>query len=334
MKSEPNNKKILSIVIPCFNEEQVITEMLNRLNNLCDNILDLDIEIIFVDDGSKDNTLELLKSFAEKDNKIKIISFARNFGHQIAVTAGIDASLGDAVVLIDADLQDPPELIHEMIGKWKEGYDVVYATRSERAGESKFKIASAHVFYRLLNRISDIPIPLDTGDFRLMSRKIVNTLRAMPERDRFIRGMVSWSGFKQTSLPYKRDVRFAGQTKYPIKKMISFAFDGIISFSIKPLRIATSFGIISAFAALVGILLTLYQKIFTDTWVEGWTSIIITILFLGGIQLICMGLIGEYIGRIYKEIKKRPHYIVDEYIGYTEENPKFSRSPIVRKIKK
>jgi dolichol-phosphate mannosyltransferase len=241
MSSNIESKKLLSIVVPCFNEEEVISETFKRLNNFSKQLTDLDVEIIFIDDGSSDSTRELLKKYAAEDARIKVICFARNFGHQIAVTAGIDAALGDAVVLIDADLQDPPEVVHQMIGKWKEGYDVVYGTRTERPGESAFKLATARGFYRLLNKLSDVPIPLDTGDFRLMSRAVVDTLRAMPERDRFVRGMVSWVGFKQTGLPYKRAERFAGESKYPLRKMLRFATDGILSFSTKPLQLSVSF---------------------------------------------------------------------------------------------
>ena len=218
--------QLLSIVIPCYNEEAVIGETVRRLKAFCAALHDLDVELIFVDDGSRDRTRDILKDFAAADPQVRIICFARNFGHQIAVTAGIDAASGDAVVLIDADLQDPPEVMNQMIAKWREGYDVIYGTRTERMGESIFKLATARAFYRLINWLSDVPIPLDTGDFRLMSRKVVDTLRAMPERDRFVRGMVSWVGFKQTALIYSRAERFAGESKYPLRKMQRFAMDG------------------------------------------------------------------------------------------------------------
>jgi dolichol-phosphate mannosyltransferase len=329
MSSNIESKKLLSIVVPCFNEEEVISETFKRLNNFSKQLTDLDVEIIFIDDGSSDSTRELLKKYAAEDARIKVICFARNFGHQIAVTAGIDAALGDAVVLIDADLQDPPEVVHQMIGKWKEGYDVVYGTRTERPGESAFKLATARGFYRLLNKLSDVPIPLDTGDFRLMSRAVVDTLRAMPERDRFVRGMVSWVGFKQTGLPYKRAERFAGESKYPLRKMLRFATDGILSFSTKPLQLSVSLGIISTVIALMGIVYALFLRVFTSTWVEGWTALMIAVLFIGGVQLVCIGILGEYIGRIYNEIKNRPLYVVQEYVGFTEDGPAMSRSPIV-----
>lgn len=323
--------QLLSVVVPCFNEEEVIRETTKRLSLFCAELQDLDVELIFVDDGSRDRTRELLKGFALEDPRIKIIGFARNFGHQIAVTAGIDAAKGDAVVLIDADLQDPPEAIHQMVAKWREGFDVVYGSRIERPGESAFKLATASGFYRVLNHLSDIPIPLDTGDFRLMSRNVVDTLRAMPERDRFIRGMVSWVGFRQIALPYKRAERFAGESKYPLKKMLRFATDGILSFSTKPLQISVAMGMFSAGLALLGIFYVLFLRLFTSIWVEGWTAIMIAVLFMGGVQLISVGILGEYVGRIYNEIKNRPLYVVQEYLGFEKSGPALSRSPVAVK---
>jgi glycosyltransferase involved in cell wall biosynthesis len=321
--------KILSIVIPCFNEEEVISETISQLEAFCNEVTDLNLELIFVDDGSSDSTSEILKKKIAKDSRFRLIRFARNFGHQVAVTAGIDASKGDAVVLIDADLQDPPSVIHPMISKWREGYDVVYGTRTDRSGESAFKLATARSFYRFLNKLSDTPIPLDTGDFRLMSRNVVETLKAMPERDRFLRGMVSWVGFKQTSLPYKRVERFAGTSKYPLGKMVRFATDGILSFSTKPLQLSVALGLGCAAVSMLGIFYALFMRIFTDVWVEGWTALMIAVLFMGGVQLISVGIIGEYIGRIYNEIKKRPLYVVEEYIGFDKDGPSTSRSPVV-----
>jgi polyisoprenyl-phosphate glycosyltransferase len=319
---------LLSIVVPCYNEEAVIAETLKRLTAFSREVEGLDIEFIFVDDGSKDATRSILKQHATHDPRIKLLGFSRNFGHQIAVTAGIDAARGDAVVLIDADLQDPPEAIHGMIEKWRNGFDVVYGTRTDRPGESAFKRATAKGFYRLLNRLSDVPIPLDTGDFRLMSRPVIDTLRAMPERDRFVRGMVSWAGFKQIALPYQRAKRFAGESKYPLSKMIRFASDGIMSFSAKPLQLAMAMGMGTSLLALIGIFYALFLRIFTNIWVEGWTALMIAVLFLGGVQLICVGILGEYIGRIYKESKQRPLYVVQEYCGFEQEIG-FSRSPVV-----
>jgi polyisoprenyl-phosphate glycosyltransferase len=324
---------LLSIVIPCYNEEEVIGETIKRLKSFCLELQNLEVELIFVDDGSQDRTRELLKVFAAEDNRIKIIGFARNFGHQIAVTAGIDGANGDAVVLIDADLQDPPEVVHQMVAKWREGFDVVYGTRTERPGESAFKLATARGFYRLLNKLSDVTVPLDTGDFRLMSRSVVDTLRAMPERDRFVRGMVSWVGFKQTALPYRRAERFAGETKYPLRKMLHFATDGILSFSTKPLQLSVGLGMMSAALSLLGIAYALFLRVFTNIWVEGWTALMIAVLFIGGIQLISVGILGEYVGRIYNEIKNRPLYVVQEYIGFINEGPAMSRSPVVSRTK-
>lgn len=321
--------KLLSIVVPCFNEAEVIAETMRRLLDLSSSLAPLAVELIFVDDGSRDETRQLLRGFARDDARIRVVGFARNFGHQIALTAGIDAAHGDAVVLIDADLQDPPEVVHQMIAKWREGYDVVYGTRTERAGESAFKVATARAFYRLLNRLSDVPIPLDTGDFRLMSRAVVDTLRAMPERDRFVRGMVSWVGFRQFALPYRRAERFAGETKYPLSKMLRFATDGILSFSTKPLQLSVAMGMVSALLALVGIVYALSLRLFTDIWVEGWTALMIAVLFVGGVQLISIGILGEYIGRIYNEIKRRPLYVVEEYLGFEDDRPGMSRSPVV-----
>ena len=321
---------LLSVVIPCYNEEAVINETFKRLRVFCSGLDNLNVELIFVDDGSQDATRQLIKNQAAKDSRIKLIGFARNFGHQIAVTAGIDSASGDAVVLIDADLQDPPEVVHEMIVKWRQGYDVVYGTRTHRPGESIFKRATARLFYRLLNKLSDVPIPLDTGDFRLMSRNVVDALRSMPERDRFVRGMVSWVGFKQISLPYSRAERFAGESKYPLSKMLRFATDGILSFSTKPLQMSVGLGMLSAILSLVAILYALGLRLFTNIWVEGWTALMIAVLFLGGVQLICVGILGEYIGRIYNEVKQRPLYVVQEYSGFNQAGgPEMSRSPVV-----
>ncbi len=310
---------LLSIVVPCFNEAEVIEATLARLARLADRMAaeeGLGTEILCVDDGSTDATLALLKARAADDPRLRILSFSRNFGHQIAVTAGIDAAEGDAVVLIDADLQDPPEVVSEMVALWRAGSDVVYGTRTERAGESAFKLATARGFYRVLNRLSEVPIPLDTGDFRLMSRAVVETLKAMPERHRFLRGMVSWAGFRQTALPYARAERAAGVSKYPLRKMVRFAVDGILSFSARPLQLSIGIGMVAAILALLGIVYALILRMFTDIWVEGWTLLFIAVLFLGGVQLICLGIIGEYIGRIYDEAKRRPLYVVRERIGF------------------
>ena len=285
------------------------------MRNFCDAESGIEFELIFVDDGSVDRTRAMLRDFAQADARVRAICFSRNFGHQVAVTAGINQACGDAVVLIDADLQDPPEVVSQMIERWRAGYDVVYGTRAVRQGESAFKLATARGFYRVLNRLSDVAIPLDTGAFRLMSRRVVDTLKAMPEHDRFVRGMVSWVGFRQIALPYERAQRFAGVSKYPLRKMIRFATDGILSFSTKPLQMSITLGMAAAVVALLGIAYALVLRLTTNSWVEGWTALMIAVLFIGGVQLIGIGILGEYVGRIYNESKRRPLYVVDELIG-------------------
>jgi dolichol-phosphate mannosyltransferase len=309
------NKHLISLVIPCFNEEEVIVETHKRLSALADTHSDYEFEFVFINDGSRDGTMQHLREIAAGDERARIISFSRNFGHQLAVTAGIDEASGDAVVLIDADLQDPPEVVPEMLAIWRNGYQVVYGVRSDRPGESRLKLWTAHLFYRLLNRLSDTPIPLDTGDFRLMDRSVVDVLRTLPERDRFVRGLVSWVGFRQIALPYRRSERFAGVTKYPLRKMIQFASDGIISFSVRPLKIAMLAGALCAGLASLGIIWALFVRLHGHAWVPGWTANIIAVLFLGGTQLICTGILGEYIGRTYMQGKDRPLYIVSERFG-------------------
>lgn len=322
-----STKQLISVVVPCYNEEEVIGETISRLTKFANEAKKVDVELIFVDDGSKDRTREFLRDFSAKDDRVKLIGFARNFGHQVAVSAGIDAAAGDAVVLIDADLQDPPEVVHEMISLWQSGYDVVYGTRAHRSGESIFKIATARAFYRILNKLSEVPIPLDTGDFRLMSRVVVDALRAMPERERFVRGMVSWIGFKQVAIPYNREQRFAGTSKYPLTKMLRFAIDGIMSFSRKPLQFSVGLGVFSAFLALVGVVYGVFIRFFENNWIAGLPGVLIAVFFLGGVQLISIGILGEYIGRIYNEIKGRPLYIVQESIGINDGKKRFTRSP-------
>lgn len=310
-----HTRPLVSLVVPCFNEEEVIEETHRQLAGLAAERPGERFEFVFVDDGSRDRTLHLLREIATGDPRVRVVSFARNFGHQLAVTAGIDHARGDAVVLIDADLQDPPAVVKQMIDHWREGYEVVYGVRTDRPGESRFKLLTAHIFYRVLNRLSDTPIPLDTGDFRLMDRTVADVLRDMPERDRFIRGLVSWIGYRQLALPYRRAERFAGTTKYPLRKMIRFASDGMISFSVKPLKLAIMVGVLSALAACAGIVWVLGGRLLTDGWVvPGWTGTIIAILFLGGVQLLCTGILGEYIGRIYMQSKGRPLYVVGELV--------------------
>lgn len=307
---------VLSIVVPCFDEEEVIATTHRRLSAVIPQIEE-SYEILYVDDGSRDRTREALTEIARNDRHVRVLPFSRNFGHQAAVTAGVQHARGQAVVLIDADLQDPPEVIGQMVARWREGFQVVYGVRRSREGESAFKLATARGFYRILNRLSEVPIPLDTGDFRLMDRCVVDQLNAMPERDRFIRGMVSWIGFRQTAIEYDRAKRAAGVSKYPLRKMLKFAVDGILSFSTKPLRLAANLGfLVSAFSALL-IFYALFKRLFTSDWVSGWTFLFTITAFLGGIQLICLGIIGEYVGRIYGETKRRPLYILDEVLEFS-----------------
>lgn len=306
----------LSVVIPCYNEEEVVRETHRRTVAVLERIGDLSFELIYVDDGSRDGTAEILREIQNTDGRVRAVLLSRNFGHQIAITAGMAHASGDAVALIDADLQDPPEVIPEMVARWREGCEVAYGTRTDRAGETAFKLWTAKTFYRLINRLSDVQIPVDTGDFRLMDRKVVDALLAMPERDRFTRGMVSWVGFRQVAVPYQRAPRLAGTTKYPILKMLHFAADGIVSFSLLPLKLATWTGFAASGVALAGIVYALVMRLFTSIWVSGWTALFIAVLFIGGVQLISLGIIGEYIGRIYGESKARPLYLVRERLGF------------------
>jgi dolichol-phosphate mannosyltransferase len=324
-------KQLLSVIVPCFNEEQVLRETHRRLIAVLEEG-DFDYEIIYVDDGSEDGTYEILKELQASDDHVKILRFSRNFGHQIAATAGLHHAAGDAAVLIDGDLQDPPELIRDMVARWRNGYEVVYGKRTERAGETKFKLWTARLFYRLINSLSDVPIPLDTGDFRLMDRKVVDALNSMPEHYRFVRGMVSWAGFRQTFLPYAREPRFAGETKYPLRKMIGFAIDGILSFSLVPLKLATAVGFVASALALLGILYALFMRLFTTIWVSGWTLLFIAVLFMGGVQLVCLGIIGEYLGRSCHESKRRPLYLLQERLGFEDTRPQNIETPLLRKI--
>lgn len=303
-------KKLISIVIPCFNEEEVISKSFEILINSLNQINKYNFEIIYIDDGSTDKTFEYMLNLKKIDNRIRVLRFSRNFGHQLAVSAGIDFAKGDAVVLIDSDMQDPPELIIDMIGLWQKGYQVVYGVRKNRDGETLFKLITAKIFYRVLNLMSSIKIPLDVGDFRLIDRSVANILSKMPESHRFVRGMVSWTGFKQVAMPYYRKRRIAGKTKYNLTKMFNFALDGFFSFSNIPLRLASLFGLFVSALSFIGIIYALIMRIFTNDWVTGWTLLFIAVLFLGGIQLIFLGILGEYIGRIYNESKQRPNYII------------------------
>jgi dolichol-phosphate mannosyltransferase len=305
-----SDKKLISIVIPVFNEIDVIDACYKRLTGVMQSLDTYRYELVFVDDGSHDRTHERLLAFHEQDPHIKIVKFSRNFGHQIAVTAGVDEATGDALVIIDADLQDPPEVIPDMMKKWEEGYDVVYGVRQRRAGESRLKLFTAAAFYRLLRRFTNIEIPLDVGDFRLISARAATQLRRLREKDRFVRGLVSWIGFRQVGIPYERDSRLAGETKYPYRKMFKFAIDGITSFSSLPLKLASWLGYMASFLAFVYLASVFVQRAMGHT-VEGWATIMVAMLFLGGVQLICIGIIGEYIGRIFNETKSRPMYVIE-----------------------
>ena len=311
--------KKISVVVPMYYEEEVAKECYTRLKNVLEKIENYNYEIIFVNDGSKDKTLEILKNIAEENKNVKIISFSRNFGHQCAVTAGLRYVTGDAIVIIDADLQDPPELIPKMIKLWEEGNEVIYGKRKSREGESRFKLLTASMFYKTLNALSDVEIPKDTGDFRLVDRKVVEVINSLPEHNKFLRGLFSWVGFKQKAYEYERKERYAGKTKYPLKKMLKLAQDGIFSFSIKPLKIVGAMGILSV---IISIILFVYAVLsYAFDWnnlVPGWTSLMVTMTFIGGMILISLWMIGEYIGRIYDETKRRPEYIIDETINIEE----------------
>jgi len=298
----------LTVVIPAFNEEANLRPMFERLVAALENEVD-GLEIIFIDDGSSDGTWSGISDLAASDDRVRGVRFARNFGHQAAVTAGVDVARGRAVVLIDADLQDPPEIIPEMISKWRDGFEVVFAQRESREGETLFKKATAALFYRLLHRVTEVDIPVDTGDFRLMGPRALEAFRALPERNRFIRGLVSWIGFPQTAVRYRREARHAGDTKYPFRKMLRFALDALTSFSFLPLRVATFLGFAASAFSFLYILVVLVLKAVGISWL-GYTSLMASILFLGVIQLIMIGVLGEYIARIFDEVKRRPLYLV------------------------
>jgi glycosyltransferase involved in cell wall biosynthesis len=304
-------KPTYSVVIPVFNEAESIAEFYRRLSAMSRKAGDT-WEFIFVNDGSTDASPDRLKQFAQADKRVRVIDFVRNFGHQIAVTAGLDSAQGSAVIIIDADLQDPPEVIQELIAKWREGNEVVYAVRSEREGETWVKEFTAKLFYRLIFKITDIKIPLDTGDFRLLDEQVVAVMRQMRERHRFLRGMASWVGFRQIGVPYRRHARYAGKTKYPFSKMMGLALNAITSFSYFPLQLATYVGFVCAVVAAVSIPIVIILRLTGSGAFFGQATTLISVLFLGGVQLICLGILGEYVGRIYDEVKGRPLYIVRE----------------------
>lgn len=307
------DKFLLSVIIPVFNEEKNILPLINRLLPV---IKKYQYEIIFIDDGSKDKTVSQIKKIAQKNNHIKLISFTRNFGHQMALTAGYFYSKGDVVISMDADLQDPPEIIPQMIEKWKNGAKIVYAKRKERRVDSFLKRFTALLFYRLINFLSDTPIPDNVGDFRLLDKEVVVFLNQLKEKSRFLRGLVAWPGFSTDYVYFNREKRFAGETHYPLAKMINFAIEGITSFSIKPLRLVSYLGFITALIGFLGIIYAVLGKIFLpEYWVTGWTALFVAIMFLGGIQLITIGIIGEYIGKIYQQVQERPSFLIKEKVN-------------------
>lgn len=308
--------KKISVIIPMYYEEEVAEECYKRMTEVLSKITDYDYELICVNDGSKDKTLPILENLASKDDKLKVISFARNFGHQCAVTAGLKYVTGDCAVIIDADLQDPPELISEMVKLWEEGNEVIYGKRKTRDGESAFKLFTAKMFYKTLNALSDVEIPKDTGDFRLVDRKVVDVMNSMPEHNKFLRGLWGWIGFKQVAYEYERKERFAGKTKYPLKKMLKLASDGIIGFSTKPLKMVGGLGMLSIFISFIILIYSILSYILRwNNITPGWASIMVAVTFFAGVQLLSIWIMSEYIGRIYDESKSRPQYIIDKKIN-------------------
>jgi glycosyltransferase involved in cell wall biosynthesis len=306
--------KLHSFVIPVYNEEAGIPALVERLRVVMEKISD-SCEVIFVNDGSRDRSGDLLDAVHEEDTRFKVVHLSRNFGHQVAITAGLEFAAGDTVTMIDADLQDPPEVALEFLAKWREGFEVVYGVRSDREGETFFKLFTAQIFYRLFRSINSFEMPVDAGDFRLLDRKVVDALLSLPERSRYLRGLVSWVGFRQVGIPYRREKRFSGHTNYTLAKMFRLAIDGVTSFSLMPLRIATTLGIAVSSLSFLAILYAGYLRFFTDRTVQGWTSLILVTLFLGGVQLFALGIIGEYVGRVLEEARGRPLYFVGRLTG-------------------
>lgn len=311
--------KKISVVVPMYYEEAVVEECYKRTKAVLSSLENYEHEIIFVNDGSTDDTLPLLEKIANKDANVKVISFSRNFGHQAAVTAGLKYTTGDCTMIIDSDMQDPPELLTDMLKLWEEGNEVIYAKRKTRKGESKFKLFTAKMFYKILNGLSDVKIPKDTGDFRLADKKVIEVINSLPEHNKFLRGLFSWVGFKQVPFEYERQERFAGKTKYPLKKMLKLAGDGIISFSTKPLRLIGGLGVVSIFISIILLIYTLISYIFASDLEAGWTSMMVAITFFAGVQLISIWMMSEYIARIYDDTKKRPEYIISKKINIEEE---------------
>lgn len=307
------NNFLLSIIIPVFNEEKSVKPLIDRL---LPTVKNYNYEVIFINDGSKDQTADEVKKQAKLNKKIKLVSFQRNFGHQMALTCGYQNAIGDCVISIDADLQDPPEIIPQMVKKWQTGAKIVYAKREKRDVDSFFKKSTAQFFYKIINFLSDVKIPSDVGDYRLLDKEVVVFLNTLPEQSRFLRGLVSWSGFPAEYVYHQREKRFAGETHYPFSKMFNFALEGITSFSTKPLRLASYLGFIAATVGFLGIVYAILGKIFLPKqWVTGWTAIFVGIMFMGGVQLITIGIIGEYISKIYKEVQKRPQFLIKEKIN-------------------
>jgi dolichol-phosphate mannosyltransferase len=313
----PLDRPVYSVVAPVYNEEALVAEFCRRAIAALEPLGE-PFEIVLVNDGSRDHSPDIIRRLHEQDPRVKVVNFSRNFGHQIAITAGMDYAQGQAVTVIDSDLQDPPEVIPRMIDEWKRGFQVVYGVRGERTGETAFKLATASLFYRLIRKITNVDIPLDAGDFRLMDRRVVDALNTMREQKRFMRGLSVWVGFRQTGVTYKRDARTAGETKYPLRKMIRFALDGITAFSYLPLQLATFMGFLIAGLSVIGMIVAIILRLSNIHALEGQTTTLVTVLFLGGVQLIFLGVLGEYLGRIYDEVKRRPLYIVAEALGFEE----------------
>ncbi|CUU47132.1 glycosyltransferase family 2 protein [Clostridium beijerinckii] len=318
-----NDKTVYSVIVPLYNEELVINQSYKRLKEVMDSTNE-SYEIVFVNDGSKDRTREIAEEICSRDENIKLINFSRNFGHQAAITAGMDLALGDAIIVIDADLQDPPEVMLRMIEKWKEGYEVVYGKRLKREGETFFKKFTARVYYRLLRSMTTVDVPVDAGDFRLIDRKVCNTLIALPERNRYVRGLVSWVGYKQTYVEFIRQERFAGETKYPLKKMFKLACDGITALSYKPLIIAGHFGVLALLVGMILMFVDIMKAILNKSSVLNFTMIIGINMMMFGVVLGCIGIMGQYIGRIFDESKGRPIYIISSTTNYNRSSKKYN----------
>jgi len=306
---------LISVIVPCYNEEAVLSATINRLTSTLTNLSSFDFEIIIVNDGSRDSTRLIVEERMKQDNRIKLVNLTRNFGHQIAVSAGLNKSSGAAAVIIDSDLQDPPELIEEFLKQWENGFDVVYGVRANRLGESRFKKYSAWIFYRLLNKMTDLEIPPDVGDFRLISRRVITTINAFPEKSRYLRGLISWTGYPSVGVPYVREPRFAGETKYPLKNMLRLARQAIFSFSNKPMELVITLGSLIAFSSIVASAWFTGSQILLGVAIPGWTGLIVAVTFLGGIQILAIGIVGSYVGQIFNEVKGRPLYVIESEIG-------------------